>query len=265
MSIAPHAFVLAAPGTNCEHETKYAFEYVGGKADVIQIESWRRGDVSLDDSQVLILPGGFSHGDDIASGRLVGLEMRTRFAEELNRFAAAGKAVIGICNGFQILIESGLLPDGQIYPSRNKSLSLVNNSNNKYEWGWGNIKINDSVCKFIGEELVGSIIELPYAHQEGRLATNDSYLIDDLKSSGQIVFNFVDENGEPTESYPDNPNGSPDGITGICDENGNILGLMPHPERALQLTQLCNWRRLGDHKPFGETFFRSILDYSITL
>ncbi len=122
---------------------------------------------SLDDIQILILPGGFAHGDDISSGRLVGLEMRTRFAEELNRFAAAGKAVIGICNGFQILIESGILPDGQIYPSRNKSISFVNNSNNKFSSGLGGIlKINDSVCKFIGEELVGSIIELPYAHQK---------------------------------------------------------------------------------------------------
>lgn len=262
MSMTPKAFVLTAPGTNCEQETKNAFEFAGGEAEIVQISRWRSGEFSLDDYQTLLLPGGFANGDDISSGRLVGLEMRTRFAEELNRFTEAGKAVVGICNGFQILVESGMLPDGRIEPERNKKISLVNNEDNHFRWTWSKLKVNDSVCRYIGDELVGRIIEMPSAHGEGRIAASDMFDILDLEEAGQVVFNFVDAQGEPTEAHPDNPNGSPHGITGICDKDGIVLGLMPHPERALLPTQLSNWRRHGSEVPFGEAFFKSIVEYA---
>jgi phosphoribosylformylglycinamidine synthase len=190
--------------------------------------------------------------------------MRTRFADELNRFTKAGKAVVGICNGFQILIESGLLPDGSIEPERDKKFSLVNNSNNRFEWGWSKLKINDSVCRYVGEDLVGATIELPFAHQEGRLAARDHFDIEDLEDDGQVVFNYVGETGIETEEYPENPNGSPHGITGICDPSGVVLGLMPHPERAVLPTQLRNWRRHDNQPPYGEIFFKSIVEYAKT-
>ena len=272
MSLAPRALVLNAPGINCNVETGYAIEQVGGVADQVHISQWRAGHVSLDDYQILALSGGFSHGDDIASGRILGLELRTCFGEELDRFVEAGKAVVGICNGLQVLVESGLLPDGRVLPSsispatssvpRIKEISLVNNANNSFEWRWNKLKVEQSKSKFISGDLIGSIVELPSAHQEGRVAARTPLVLDALASSGQVVFSFVDDIGERTEEYPYNPNGSQAGMTGFCDPSGVVLGLMPHPERATEQIRHPNWRRGEGSNPFGAVLFKNIVDYA---
>lgn len=257
-----NVLVLNAPGINCNLETGHAFEQAGATAEQVHISELRDGRANLDDYQILALSGGFSYGDDIASGRILGLELRKRFPEELNRFVGAGKAVVGICNGFQVLVESGLLPDGRIDAERNKRLSLVSNANNIFDDRWGRVVVEDSVCKLTPKDLAGQVVQIPWAHQEGRIAVREHSTINELEANGQIVFRYTDENGQPTEAYPDNPNGSPGGITGICDPSGVVLGLMPHPERAVRREQHPNWRRGEGNKPFGIDFFNSIVNYA---
>ncbi len=262
MSLQPRALVINAPGINCNVETGFAVEQAGGIAYQVHINEWRDGGIQLDDYQMLLLSGGFSHGDDIASGRILGLELRTRFGEELNRFVAAGKAVVGICNGFQVLVESGLLPKGESTADREKELSLVNNENNTFECRWNQLRVEDSVCRYIPESMKGAIIELPSAHQEGRVAVTNGDVLDRLRNTRQIAFRYVDNFGNPTETYPQNPNGAPNGITGICDGSGVVLGLMPHPERAVSKYQHPNWRRGEGKNPFGALLFKSLVDYA---
>lgn len=266
MSLAPSALVLKAPGTNCNKETAVAIEQAGGRADQVLMKEWRDGVVSLDNYQALVLPGGFSYGDDIKSGRLMGLELRTpQYADQLNRFVEAGKAVVGICNGLQVLVESGLLPDGRTAPvdgDRSKSISLVSNANNAFECRWSRLVVGDSACRFISRQLVGLVVELPSAHQEGRVAAREQRVLDELIKSKQVVFSFVDAADQPTEAYPDNPNGSYAGMTGFCDSSGVVLGMMPHPERAITRTQYPNWRRGEGADPFGAILFKGIVDYA---
>lgn len=258
----PKGLILNAPGINCNLETGHAIEQAGGIADQVHINELRDGHVRLDDYQMLLLSGGFSHGDDIASGRILGLEFRTQFAEDLDRFVKAGKAVMGICNGYQVLIESGLLPDADLSRSQGKRISLVNNENNSFECRWNRILVEESRSRFITPDMVGEVIELPSAHQEGRHESLTEDTLDELAGNKQVVFRFVDENDSPTEEYPANPNGSYGGITGICDDSGVILGLMPHPERFVTPTQHPNWRRGEGTNPFGAILFKNLVNYA---
>ena len=257
----PRALILNAPGINCNLETGFAIEQAGAAADQVHINQLRSGEVALSDYQILMLSGGFSHGDDISSGRILGLELRTQFGEDLNRFVEAGKAIVGICNGYQVLVESGLLPDGKIEDERTKRLSLVSNEGNIFECRWNRLLIEPSRSRFIDSSIVGEVIELPSAHQEGQHAGLPGEL-DRLAENGQVVFRFVDDDGIPTTSYPENPNGSYGGITGTCDETGVILGMMPHPERSVSTLQHPNWRRGEGANPFGAILFRNIVNHA---
>jgi len=264
MSSQPKALVLNAPGINCNLETGFAIEQAGGIADQVHITQLESGDKRLDDYQMLVLSGGFSHGDDIASGRILGLELRQRLPEELNTFVAAGKAVLGICNGFQVLVESGLLPYGRIDDFEDKSpgTSLTTNATKNFDCRWGKLFIPPSVCQFIPDSWESSVVELPSAHAEGHF--RHDYL-DELQENGQIVFQYCDEAGLPTTDFPANPNGSVAGITGICDASGVVLGMMPHPERAVNPWQHPNWRRGEGQNPFGVVLFNGLVDYASEL
>lgn len=259
--IKPNICVLIAPGINCNQETAYALEMAGASTEQVHISQLRSGDRNLADYQAFALSGGFSYGDDIASGRILGLELRTRFAEDLNRFVDDGKAVIGICNGDQALVESGLLPSGRI-DDRPKSAALAQNHSGKFECRWSYLKVGESVCKFADPESLGSVIELPNAHGEGRFLRAHRLAYGQLFTHGQVVFQYSDANGQPTEEYPANPNGSPYGITGICDQTGVVLGMMPHPERFVARTQHPNWRRGKGARPFGAVLFKNIVNYA---
>jgi phosphoribosylformylglycinamidine synthase subunit PurQ / glutaminase len=262
MSMQPNALVLNAPGINCNLETGFALEQAGANVEQVHISQLRDGDRRFDDYEILALSGGFSFGDDIASGRILGLELKKRFPEELNHFVRAGKAVIGICNGFQVLVESGMLPEGEITEDRQKATSLVHNQNDKFECRWSRLTIEPSACQFIDIDQVWSTRELPVAHQEGRLITTGIFDYQNLYEQKQVVMSYVDENNEVTEEYPDNPNGSQHGITSICNEEGNVLGMMPHPERFVIRSQHPNWRRDEGNSPFGAVLFKGIVDYA---
>ncbi len=216
----PKVHVLYAPGNNCHHETLEAFRLAGAEAELILLTAdILRGGIRLTDCDLLAIPGGFSFGDHIAAGRIFAIELTSRLADQLQEVKRKGIPVIGICNGFQILVNSGLLPGDDCCPG------LVDrNQSALFESRWVTLQVQDSDCVWT-RGLGGQLLRLPVAHGEGRVLLPEDF------PDERTVFRYGESEG--TLKYPDNPNGSPGGRAGICDSSGRILGLMPHPERAV--------------------------------
>lgn len=254
MSIRPKALVLEAPGINCDRETASALDQAGAQAKRLHISELGPGQLS--NYEIFVLSGGFSYGDAIRSGAVLGLELNTGLTDDLNQFVQDGKPVIGICNGFQALIESGLLTTGKIDDAQPKTASLIHNESGKFECRWVPLQIGASVCRYLKPEQFGEVVELPVAHGEGRFVAPQAPIPTDQK-----VFSYSTRlGGKP--NYPDNPNGSRDDIAGICDPSGVVLGMMPHPERFISRTQHPNWRRGEGARPFGAVLFKTIVNYA---
>ena len=224
--VKPKVCVIRTAGTNCDKETAAAFSLAGANTELLHINSLVSGARLLNDFQILALSGGFSYGDDIASGKIFANELRFKLADSLTKFIKDGKLIIGICNGFQILVKSGLLPGGK---QLNQDTSLIINDSGKFESRWVYLKPSGSCVWTKGLEKV---IYLPVAHGEGKFVTQNKSVLSRLKKNKQIVFHYCQANGK-LSGYPDNPNGSIENIAGLCDETGRILGLMPHPERHI--------------------------------
>lgn len=240
----PRACVLKADGTNCEVETAHGLEAVGARADIVPMNRLRWGDARLDAFDLLVLPGGFSYGDDVSSGKIMAVELMSFLADALARFVAAGRPVVGICNGFQVLVRTGLLPFGEI---GRQSATLVQNQSGRYECRWVNVAPAGSSTFVRG---LPPIVDLPVANGEGRFLAEPAVL-DRIESEGLVALRYVDAAGTPAASYPANPNGSQNAIAGLCDPTGRILGLMPHPERYLQAYQGPDWHARGRRGPDG--------------
>jgi len=209
----------------------------------------------LNDFKILALPGGFSYGDDIASGKIFANELRFKLADSLRQFISEGKLIIGICNGFQILVKSGLLP-GTVDLRQNTSLII--NDSGKFEARWVYLKPQGK-CAWTKD--LNKIIYLPVAHGEGKFVTEDKSVLNRLKKNGQVVFEYCDAKGK-SSGYPDNPNGSIENIAGICDETGRVFGLMPHPERHIYAAQHPrNWELKSKHEGDGLQIFRNGVKY----
>lgn len=233
--------VLRAAGTNCDHETAFAFEYVGAKAERIHINQLVNRQKRLRDFHILAIPGGFTYGDDIASGKILANELKYKLAGQLEKFIEDGRLIIGICNGFQVLVKAGLLPerDGS---GEELEATLTTNDSGRYEDRWVYLKSPSSKC--VWTQGLEDIIYLPAAHGEGKFIPKDGGVLNRLRAGGQIVFRYVDSKGD-SAGFPWNPNGSVDNIAGICDDTGRIFGLMPHPERHIFATQHPRWTRLS--------------------
>ncbi|MEW6102124.1 MAG: phosphoribosylformylglycinamidine synthase I [Candidatus Omnitrophota bacterium] len=260
----PKVCVLRAAGTNCDKETGFAFLKAGASPEFIHINRLICGKDRLEGYQILALPGGFTYGDDIAAGKILANELRYKLAEDLRKFIAQGKLIIGICNGFQILVKAGLLPGNGEFK---QEASLIINDSGKFEDRWVYLKsqshkVTKSQSKCIWTRSLPQTIYLPVAHGEGKFVAKDKAVLAKLKKNNQIVFQYCDENGKSAK-YPANPNGSEDDIAGICDETGMILGLMPHPERHMHFSQHPGWvrskaRKEGD----GLQIFRNAVEYT---
>jgi len=230
----PKVCVLRTDGTNCDRETRYAFNLVNGNAEIVHINSLKKGydpvkrkDISLDDYHILALPGGFSYGDYISAGKILAEDLRRSFREEIQEFIDCGKLIIGICNGFQVLVKSGFLP-GSI--KNEQTTTLTYNNSQRFEDRWVRlIKTYKGNDKCVWTKGIDSI-DLPVAHGEGKFVAPKE-LTRALFNNSQVVFQYSDKNGNPTMEFPANPNGSLEAIAGICDETGRVFGLMPHPER----------------------------------
>lgn len=227
----PNVCVLKTDGINCDMEMAYAFEVAGGRPETVHINQLREGDRSLSDFGALAIPGGFSYGDDVASGRILANELTSYLSDQLQAFVDEEKPIIGVCNGFQVLVKTGLLPARTLGV---QEASLVDNDSARFVCRWFDLAVGETVCKFIQpEDTDGLTIPMQVAHGEGKFLAPDSE-IQKLKENGQVVFRYAPQDGRAQSDHPYNPNGSIDDIAGICDETGLILGMMPHPERSIE-------------------------------
>ncbi|MBM4010675.1 MAG: phosphoribosylformylglycinamidine synthase subunit PurQ [Planctomycetes bacterium] len=230
--LAPRALVLRAPGTNCDHETAHAFERAGGLARRIHVRALAERPALLDDFQILCIPGGFSYGDDIASGRILAVELKTRLGDALRRFRDGGGLVLGICNGFQVLLQTGLLLADPV--THEPQAALAHNTSGRFVDRWVRLACAPSPCVFL--KGLGDL-ELPVAHGEGRFVLRDPAQLAALRAAGQLPITYApDDAGVST-----NPNGAVGDVAGACDPTGRVFGMMPHPERFLDATQHPAW------------------------
>ena len=249
----PRILILRAPGTNCDAETAFAFETAGGAADVLHLNRLLEAPQLAADYQVLCLPGGFSYGDDVAAGRIFANQIRHHLAEVMGEFREAGKLILGICNGFQILIKSGLLDTDD---AEGPAASLAWNDSHQFLDRWVNLKVTGNNCVFLSEV---EQMFLPIAHAEGKFVARNRQTLDQLESAGQLVLRYCEKEAGETDF---NPNGSQLDVAGMCDKSGRVFGLMPHPERFVDPTQHPQWTRLPE-QPEGQglALFRNAVRY----
>jgi phosphoribosylformylglycinamidine synthase len=240
--------VLKAAGINCDEETVHAFALAGADVELIHAGVLLRGERRFGEFDIFVVPGGFSYGDDLGAGTVLANQLRSRLADDIDAFVDEGKLVLGICNGFQVLVRLGILPGWE----GRKAVSLIDNCSGHFEDRWIRMRVETDRCAFLAPRSEGGeeYIRSPVAHAEGRFVARDEETLARLRDSGQIALTYralePDEGGEfPSAegAFPANPNGSSLDIAGICNERGNVLGLMPHPERFLHLLQDPLWTR----------------------
>lgn len=255
MPTTPRVIVLRAPGTNCDVETAFAFEKCGAVAEKVHLFRLLENPGQLSGYQILCIPGGFSYGDDVGAGVIFGSQLRERLGDAVRDFLAADKLVLGICNGFQVLMKSGILPGGsETWPPKAgepPESTLTWNNNGKYTARWVALETGKSPSVFL--KGIQSL-DLPIAHAEGKIAVRDDATINKWRERGQIALRY---------RAGDNPNGSMADIAGLCDPTGRVLGLMPHPERHIFATQHPQWtrRQLSTEEGEGLQLFKNATNY----
>jgi phosphoribosylformylglycinamidine synthase subunit PurQ / glutaminase len=235
----PKVLILRAPGSNCDNEAHFAFELAGAHADKVHVNRLRESPALLKQYQILVLPGGFTYGDDVAAGKILAIQLQHFLGDALRAFRDAEKLILGICNGFQALLKAGLImppdEDGPI-------ATLTNNDSGRFGDRWVWLQANAARCPW----FLGGYQKLyvPVAHGEGKFVCREPWILKGLEQTGQICLKYVDEEGRPG-AFPVNPNGSQADAAGLCDATGRVLGLMPHPERHAIPTQHPRWTRRG--------------------
>ena len=241
----PRVCILKTDGINCDQETQFACQRADANAEVVHINELRSKNKTLRDYQMLILSGGFSYGDDVASGKILALEMISFLQDQLHEFVMRDTLILGICNGFQVLTKIGLLPARTVGST---NVTLIDNDSGVFTCKWVLLTVEKSACIF-AQRLNQKQIMLPIAHAEGKFFAKDA-TIKQIETNNQVVLRYVGSN----------PNGSTNAIAGICDTTGRIFGLMPHPERSVHTYQYPNWRRTA-LQPSGLSFFTAAVDY----
>jgi phosphoribosylformylglycinamidine synthase subunit PurQ / glutaminase len=244
----PHVLILRAPGTNCDAETAFAFQRAGAKSETLHINRLLEDPSLFRRFQILCVPGGFSYGDDLGAGRILGNQIQHHLADELARFKAEGKLMLGICNGFQVLMKSPVLLDNDA--AKGPAATLTLNDCGRYHDCWVRLEVQGTKCVFLaGIERM----YLPVAHAEGKFVARDEETLKQLGSAGQLVLRYV---------AADNPNGAQAHVAGVCDATGRVLGLMPHPERHIDPTQHPRWtRREAGQEGDGLRLFTNAVRY----
>ena len=256
---APPVLIPHASGTNRDEEAAQAIALAGGDPRIVHINTLRRGDVRIGDHAAVLVPGGFSYGDALGAGGRLALELRTWFGDALSEAIGAGKPILGICNGFQVLVKAGLLPGPLGDP---RVVTLAENARGRFECRWVTLRVEPSVRSGWLGALGEQIIRCPVAHGEGRVATTDGAVASQLESEGLIAFRYQADGARPTTDraeaaegvYPANPNGSVADIAGLCDHTGAVVGLMPHPEDHVLAWQRPNGPPGGSGLALFEAF-----------
>ena len=258
VAMVPKALILTGYGINCDIETQYAFKLAGAEAERVHLTDLINGKRKISEFQIMAFPGGFSFGDDIASGKVLANMVRYNLGNQIREFISDGNLIIGICNGFQAMVKMGLLPafDGNY---EKQDVTLTFNDSGRFEDRWVHLEGSQSSnCVFTkGIDR----IYLPVRHGEGKFVVKDNAVLDRLKSGNHIIFKYVDKDGNPPV-YPANPNGSVENIAGICDETGRVFGMMPHPEAFLHRTNHPAWTREDlPEEGAGAVIFRNAVEY----
>ncbi len=224
----PRAMILFASGTNRDNDAAAAIELAGAAPEIFPIRHLYENRLNWADYQMLVVPGGFSYADALGAGRLFALDLSTYFADQVQAFLSAGKPIIGICNGFQALVKAGILPEAQPDGEPPKA-TLTFNQSNHFECRWVTLKPVSQKC--IWTQGLSELIDCPVAHGEGNFQVGVTAYAENLYSTDQVALLYVHPDGSPAQgAYPHNPNGSVLDIAGLCNPQGNVLGLMPHPE-----------------------------------
>jgi phosphoribosylformylglycinamidine synthase I len=258
--------VMRVGGTNCDSETQRAFQELGVQAETLHVnEIVKRR--NLLDYQVLVFPGGFSFGDYVRAGAILARWLSAKLDKEISAFVEENRPILGICNGFQVLVEYGLLPGFEgvsAYPEA----TLAANIPQGYNCRWVYLKQeNKGKCVFTSKIPKGTVLEMPVAHSEGRFLfprEKQQKLLEQLYDNDLLVLRYCSKNGDYAEgSFPTNPNGSFHDIAGVCNRDGTIFGLMPHPERSLYWWQQPDWTRQTQMAQYGDgkLIFESLIDY----
>jgi phosphoribosylformylglycinamidine synthase len=252
--------ILRTAGTNCDLEAQYAWQLAGAAAERVHIRRLIESPQTLDEFQVLTIPGGFSYGDDIAAGRIFAAQIRRHLLDNLRKFIDGGRLVLGICNGFQVLVQTGLLPC-RLTDDRPRTCTVTYNDPPGFQDRWIYLRASSDRCVFLE---AGRVYEMPIAHGEGRVLFASAADLNVAVHAGQnaLVYSGPGDGAPNLHGEPLNPNGSQADIAGLCDETGRVLGLMPHPERFVTWTQHPCWtsqppREEGD----GLALFRRAVRY----
>ncbi len=255
----PKVIILRTAGTNCDQETAHAWELAGANVERVHVRELIAHPDRLQEASILTIPGGFSYGDDISAGKILAVQVIRYLSEAIASFIEAGKLVLGICNGFQVLVKAGLLPGGSAADESangvalSQPITLTQNDSARFEDRWVCLHITQRASAFLPND---TILAMPIAHAEGKLVTAGDMVRHQLVEQGHIALTYCDLHGEPG-GYPINPNGSELHIAGLTDATGRILGLMPHPERYMHGTQHPTWTRWQNGLPDGRIVFET--------
>ena len=246
----PRAIVLRAAGTNCDQETAWALERAGARPERVHVNRLlERGEDPFGDARLLVIPGGFTYGDDLGAGRILGVKLEHRLKDAISRLVAQGGLVLGICNGFQALVRAGLLP-GAAEAGRAQRATLAPNASGRFEARWIRLQACTTRSPWLED---GEVLDMPTAHGEGRLVLEAPADLALLEQRGQVALRYLEpldgtpgvagSEGAAPAPYPWNPSGSLGDVAGLVDPTGRILGLMPHPERNVEPWHRPGWTR----------------------
>lgn len=234
--------VIRAAGINCDEEIMHCWRLAGAQPTLCHVNRVAERTSMLDDYTIVTIPGGFSYGDDLGAGAILAQRMQHELADPLRRLVDRGGGILGVCNGFQVLVKMGLLPGGDFGRS---AVTVTYNDSARFEARWVRLQVCTEGCPFVS---AGEILEMPVEHAEGKVVVADEATAQRLFDAGLVALRYVDEQGR-WDRYPANPNGSTLGIAGLCDLTGRIFGLMPHPDRHFDHTQHPCWTRRDPDSP----------------